>query len=182
VATFGYICVGLVVAFVLFIAWATWSQLKKEKRIREEGADLLCWIVMANPKLYEKNDKNGYSYAVAVCSFDKRVTTDELEEIALKLPRFKQLDMQSRDEQIIASVMRTQIPYTRPLLLPEQTTGGKEAYLVSLNVYWNLLPQRRLNMPYIWAQVLAGDGGGSLMIEYPKDDPAHAQRDDVDDD
>ena len=181
VGTLGYICVSLTIALVVFIAWATWSQLAKEKTIRAEGEAVLCWIVMANDKLYQRNDSNGSSYAVVVFTFDKRLDSDRLQQIAMELPQFEQVDMDSRDERIIASVMRTQIPYFRPLRLPDRITGRSEVYTASLHVYWKLLPQRRLTLPYIWALVLVGDAGGALMIEYPESDPGHAQYESLDD-
>lgn len=182
VGIFGYVCVSLVVLFVLFVAYAVWSQMALEKRIREEGKDVQCWIVMANDKLYKRNEtETGYSYAVVVFSFDKTIDSEALQQIAADLPRFKQKDKDSEDERIIASVMRTLVPYFKPLRLPDRITDGAKVYVVSLRVYWRLLPHSRLNRPYVWARVLLGKPGGALMIEYPQNE-RRSGRDEYEDD
>jgi hypothetical protein len=74
----------------------------------------------------------------------------------------------TKEERIIESVMRTHIPYPKPLRLPHEITGGIEGYTYSMRVQFSKLPGGRLSLPYIYCKFLPGDDPKVLMIDYPE--------------
>jgi hypothetical protein len=167
----GSVCLGVFLLLVLLVIAGNRRYAARQARIEREGEAVLGWIVMANPALYQKRITSDCSYAVVVFTFEKDLPDlkGTLATIAQSLPTFEPGKDPPEDERIIGSVMKTQIPYTYTLRIPDRVTGGVEAYMVSVKVYWNKLPQRRLTLPYLYCKVLLGKDGGARMAEYPED-------------
>jgi hypothetical protein len=154
-----------VVVFAIFDHFQT-------AKIMRDGKPALCWVVMANDSLYKPMKEGAlikFSFAQLVFTLDPTVqdTHSTLAEWSERLRAFQPSDNPPEDERIIGSVMRTHVPYNRPLRLPDRLTGGAEGYTVTVEVYWDKLPEGILTLPYIYCQVLVGPGGGARMIEYP---------------
>jgi hypothetical protein len=171
----GSLCGGISVVALVLLVFESKRQLAAkaalEQRIEREGLSVLGWIVMANTSLYRASNSKSHSYAVIV--FTPRGDLPDLKktlnEWAKKLHGYK-LPMNapnSKDERIIESIMRTQLPNPRALRLPDAITGGTEGYTISVRVPWRKLPGRKLTLPYLYCKVLFGDDGEALMIDYP---------------
>jgi hypothetical protein len=175
--------VGIIVAIVvtgIVIAGmvARQRQEQRQARIHKEGETVLCWIVMAHADLYRRpkleayggplfNDTAGGN-AQVVFSLEKPADLRrQLERIAGRLPTFQALPGEGEDERIIASVMKSHHPYFRPLRIPDRVTDGLATYTVSVAVFINLLPDYRLQWPYVYCKVVLGEEGGAFMVEYP---------------
>jgi hypothetical protein len=167
----GSLCGGVVLLLVALILARNRRYYAKQARIAREGETVLAWIVMANKALYEKNLSSNCSYAQVVFTLEEGLPDLEgtLKAIAKKLPAFEPSEHHGEDERIIGSVMKTGIPYPYALRIPNRVTGGVEAYTISVKVYWNKLPHRRLTLPYLYCKVLLGKEGGALMAESPDD-------------
>lgn len=167
---------GIVVLLILIVIGVVVFEqgYKKETaRIMEEGEKVLCWLVVANDNLYEPIDEgnaSAYSFAQVVFTFDDSIKDlhETLEEWSENLKSYKPPKNPNDDERIIGQVMRTHIPYFRPLRLPKKITGGIKGYTVSVHVFWGLLPEGYITRPYIYCKVLLGSGGGARMVHYPK--------------
>jgi hypothetical protein len=168
-AIVGYVCGGLVLAVLILFVVIGIRQAAIDRRVREQGRDVLAWVVMANDQLYVPSDSTGHSYAQVVFALqdDSPRLREQLQEIAESLPSFQVEDKESKDERIIASVLRSHVPYPDPLRIPDRVTGGLEAYTVSLQVHWNLLPERHLSLPYVYCRVIVGEKGGAVHVANP---------------
>ncbi len=69
-------------------------------------------------------------------------------------------------------MIRTQLGYYTPLVVPDRLTGGITAYTVSVNVPCEMLPDKKLTKPYIYCRVLVDTDKPSQrkarMTNYPK--------------
>jgi hypothetical protein len=181
-AAFGWLCGGLTLLLVLGYLYFTYvltpiqakKEAEKRARIERDGRPVYCWIVVANPDLFQEKDTDEHSYAQVVYTLAKIPNPEErLKPIAERLNTFEANEGAPKEERIIGSVMKTHMPYFDPLRLPERVAGDLEAYTVSVRVPWRKLPERRLTRPYIWCKILDGEDDNVRMISYP-DSPTTA--------
>jgi hypothetical protein len=174
----GGICasVAVILVLVLGVLFIRWNRRfneekrREEEKLEREGKVVLAWIVVANNALHEPNHADDYSYAVVVFTRNQDLPDMEgtLEQIAGKIVNFEAQEHPDEDERIIASVMRTHVPYlSRPLRIPARVTGGLEAYCASIRVHWKLLPARRLSLPYVYCRAAIGEDGSTVQVKYP---------------
>lgn len=67
----GWVCTGLMVAFVAFVVYCLIRNGMDEKRIRREGRQLVAYIVQANTALYRQG--GGNSPAQVLITFDETI-------------------------------------------------------------------------------------------------------------
>ena len=169
----GWICSGLAAVVLIFIVWVNVMMMRRNARVRREGKRVLAYIMMANDTLYEpqaKNSMRDHSFAQVLFELDAILSEEKLARLAGYGEALKTFDPgpnPDEDSRIIGSVMRTQVPYSRPLRLPASLTDGVEAYTASLDVYWSMLPEGKLTLPYIYCLTLVGPTGAILQADYP---------------
>ncbi len=157
------ILVGVVVYVVM-----NRQVLAREKRIKEEGETLLCWIVTAPDDLYEVNDVPGYGEARVVFSADETDEAELKKRLKEAAKRLKKGDIVDED----VSVTKVEKFYEKykeqrwlhgPLKLPKWLVGDVEVYTAVVQIYWRRLPEMHLTEPYLYCHVLFGEDGGVEM-------------------
>ena len=175
-AIFLWVCGGFLALLVLgllflFLVVAPNERRKTAEltaRIEEYGQLVYCYIVMANPDLYKERDTEDYSFAQVVYTHDDPPDTDLLKRLGKKLKIYKAVAGASKEDRIVSNVMKSHVPYHKPLQVPSEVAGEDIAYTVSLNVYWNKLPKKRLSREFLWCKVIEGEDGGIRMADAPK--------------
>jgi hypothetical protein len=154
------VAVGSVVlpvgGFLAILAWESYREARVRALLEVKGQLVKARVVFANEALYGENFGSFAWPAQVVFTMDSRAKkpSEFLTGVAAKLQEFEADDDADEEEEIIASVVRTQIGYFTPLRVPDRLTGGVEAYTVSVIVPCDLLPGRKLTKPYVYCRVL----------------------------
>jgi hypothetical protein len=154
------VAVGVVVlpvgGFLALLAWGSYRQAQVRALLEVKGRPVKAWVVFANEALYGENFASAAWPAQVVFTTDPGVKkpSELLTRLAAELREFEAEDGADEEEQIIASVVRSQIGYYTPLRVPDRLTGGAVVYTVSVSVPCDLLPSRKLTEPYVHCRVL----------------------------
>ncbi len=171
----GWVCLGLVVAVVAFLAVITIRFNQKHNRLMQEGQTVVARILLANPFLYDPRDSTTFGAAFVVFTLDNDNSESHLEylaEVCEKLEDFRPRKDASADERKIAKTLADQntIGHT-PLRIPDRLTGGREAYFATPNVMRRMLPGKKLTEDYIYLKVIVTKTyRDCMMIPYPDED------------
>jgi len=154
------VAVGVVVfpvgGLLALLAWGSYREAQVQALLEVKGRLVKAWVVFANEALYGENLVSAAWPAQVVFTTDPGVKkpSELLTGLAAELREFEADGDADEEEEIIASVVRTEIGYYTPLRVPDRLTGGAEAYTVAVNVPCDLLPGRKLTKPYVYCRVL----------------------------
>jgi hypothetical protein len=170
--TWGWICIGLVLAPLLLITVWVIQFNQQQKRLMRDGERVVARILLAHPCLYDPDDFKTFSAAFVVFTLDDDNSEEHLaylEKICNRLEDFKPKRNGDEDEQKIGKALSQQITVGEvPLRLPDRITKGEEVYFATPNVHRRMLPVGKLTLDYIYLMVLIdGDFRNLAMIEYP---------------
>ena len=173
----GFVCVGLVLAAVAFIAWASIAADREEKHYREHGEEVLGWIVQANTDLYESG--NVMKPAQVFFSFDRSIPDPGgyFTDLARRAARLKGKSPKDPAEAEVAELVSDESyrPFERDEL-PREFTGGREVYSGHIMILRGKLPGSRLQHPYVRLLVLRDEPDKRmLMADYTPDELAAAE-------
>jgi hypothetical protein len=166
--------VALFLAFLALVFVSRYHESRLRARLEKEGQRVKAWIVTANENLYLLNSPENMWKAQVVFTTQEGVENlDEfLADVAGQLREFKSDEPKDDDERIISEIVRTQIGYHTPLLVPRRLTGKIEAYTVTVDVGCEMLPDHKLTKPYIYCRVIVNPesrkGRVARMTAYPK--------------
>jgi hypothetical protein len=148
----------LVFGFFGLMAWEKWNEARVQANLKKCGKIVKGWIVFANDQLYLRNPLRNMWPAQVVFTLDPKFSNDEgfLEQLADAIRNFKTKNPEDHDERIIGQVVRTHPGYYEPLAIPKRLTGEVDAYTVTVNVPCELLPKRKLVLPYICGWLTCG--------------------------
>jgi hypothetical protein len=168
----GWVCVGLTAAVAVALALLVWAYNLRLKRLMRDGQTVVARVLLANPSLYQKKAPAAFEAAFVVFTRDNDASEGHLAylgEVCERLKRFTPGEHAAADERKVARALATQTTVGEEALrLPEQVTGGREAYFSTPNVFRRMLPEGMLTREYIYLQVLIdGQHRDVTMIEYP---------------
>jgi hypothetical protein len=183
----GWLClwlfVGLVVVVgalgLLFYVKVVLPYDRQEKHLKEHGQDVVAWVLLANPSVYQSMSPPTFEFASVVFTLDNDPSDEHLaflEGVAGRLQGFKASRANS-DEQRLEEAMETQRTVGDVLRVPDRVTGGRAVYFSTPGVTRSMLPEDKLTRPYIQLRVVVnGPLRGSSMIPYPDAPPPTPRR------
>jgi hypothetical protein len=141
----GWVCVGLTVAFVLFVIYANVVDAKKRKYTLENGDATHGWLVQANNALFEPGNMD--LPALVIISPDAKTNDDEefMTDLAERIMELKGEEGETKAERAVARLMadETYISGKRDEL-PAQFTNGKKVFLVHILIYRTHLSGKKI--------------------------------------
>ncbi len=166
--------VGLLVVLGVVVFVVSSQQMKAwEQKLKDEGELVMCWIVDAQEDLHEEHNVPGYGNARVVFSLDGGDDLKKrLKEAAKRLKKGDIVDENADVDKIenFYEKYKNLKWLDAPLKLPKWLVGDVKVYTAVVQVYWRRLPDNQLSLPYIYAYVLTGEGGGTVHAEYPDDE------------
>lgn len=168
--------VGALAIIVVLLIWMgkrNWRAYRAElDAVAQRGQRVFCWIVSAEPELYQKKKLHPvFPFAAVLFTFDRAGPEAEsfLQEVATRIGDLRDSPRQSGAEKEFLHRIRPGFfgPLT-PTRVPDSLTGGVEVFLVAVEVMKELLPDGHLNRPYLYAAAINGDMSSRVvMLPYP---------------
>ena len=166
----GWLCCGLVVAFVMLSVYIRITEARTRERY-ENGADsFVGWIVQANNVLYQPGV--GSSPAMVLIGFDGVI--GELDfavgDLARRVAQLKHGEADSRVEEDVALLVRDES--YRPFQwnpLPEEFTGGLEVYSVHVWIERKFLPEKVLKLPFVRCLAFPDQPNSRVIMDHYRD-------------
>jgi len=141
----GWVCIALTIAGIIFVVYANVVDAKKKKYTLENGTATHGWLVQANESLFESGNMD--LPALIVISPDADTNDDEeyMTGLAGRIMELKGEEGETKEERKVARLMadETYIAGRRDEL-PAKFTGGKTVFLVHIMIYRDHLPKKRL--------------------------------------
>lgn len=150
----GWVCVGLVT--VLALVWALIVVYglvvnRRERRLYEADAEeFVGWIVQANTALYSAGGIDRPAQVLVAFDGVPAVPDPSVGELAARMAALKGREPSDGTEAFVADLVNDESykPFER-FRLPDEFTGGREVYSVHVWVERSLLPDSRLQHPFI---------------------------------
>lgn len=177
----GWVCVGLTVLGIAFVAYISITEGKRRKHTLENGTHTHGWLVQANNALFEPGNLN--NPALIVISPDARTNDDEefMTDLAERIMELKGEEGDTKDERKVAHLMADETYVTgRRDQLPAGFTDGKTVFLVHIMIYREHLPgkkieERKIPCAIVW------DEPGTLVCTRPSGSGRKWRPDDTED-
>jgi hypothetical protein len=169
--TWGWVCVGLTILGIAFVAYVSISEGKRRKYTLENGTSTHGWLVQANSALFEPGNMN--NPALIVISPDAETNDDEefMTDLAERIMELKGEEGDTKDERAVARLMadETYIAGKRDEL-PAKFTDGKSVFLVHIMIYRDHLPGKKIEDRKIPCAIV-WDEPGTLICTRPSPRP-----------
>jgi hypothetical protein len=164
----GWVCVGLTVAFIALIAYGAVRDSIDQNRILREGVPVVAYIVQANSSLFQPGGMD--SPAQALITFDETIPEVDafLEDLAGRVAALKGEFPDDPVGRQVAVLVNDEAyrPHTRHLL-PAEFTEGREVYSVHIWIVRRYLPGGKLTRTFVLARAIEGEPSSRvIMIPY----------------
>ena len=178
--TWGWVCIGLAVVFVAFVAFITVRDSKRKAYALEHGEHTHGWLVQANVALFEDGMLD--QPALVIISPDPETNDNEeyMTELAEKIMELKsdsgRVIGRTKAERAVSKLMadETYIEGKRDQL-PTEFTDGRDVYLVHIFVYRDHLPDKKLEGRKIPC-VIVWDDPKSMVCTRPEERPRRKRK------
>ncbi len=168
----GWILVGLGVAFVILVVIFTIKEGKKKRYALENGAQTHGWLVQANNALFEDGlmDNPG----LVIISPDKKTNDDRdfMSDLADQIMELKTEEGDTKAERKVSRLMadETYVEGKRDKL-PEELTKGKTVFLVHIMIYRDHLPGKKLRHRKVYCAIVWDEPSTMVCTRpYPDDE------------